>query len=199
VRATTEILGGADEGLLDYYYQLRATGLEEPGTARLLRELLTRHSIPCPESSLRKALAAMYAVTQTNWFVEDDAIATLEQLRSAGIRQGVVSNGSDDENARRLLENGHLDRYFEFVLTSAAFGRRKPDPSIFRAALAQFAARPDEAVMVGNDYDADIAGARAIGMRTIWVTRRVPPAQFHAAPASEAKASRLAQIPALIS
>ena len=198
VRATPEILDAPADGLLDYYYQFRAAGMDEPGTARLLRVLLTKHGISFSESSLERALAAMYAVTQTNWFVEDDAVATLKRLRSAGIRQGVVSNGSDDANARRLLEKGHLDPFFEIVLTSAAFGRRKPDPAIFRAALAQFGAAPHESVMVGDDYGADIAGARGIGMGTIWVTRRVPAAQVDAAPRSEAKASCLAEIPALI-
>ena len=106
VRATAEMLYGSEDGLLQYYYQLRATGLDEPGAAGVLRELLTKRGIAFSELSLKKALAAMYAVTQSNWHLEDDAFPALERLRAAGIRLGVVSNGSDDANARRLLEKG---------------------------------------------------------------------------------------------
>jgi len=198
VRASPEIVFGREDGLLHYYYELRATGLEEPGAAGVLKELLTKRGIPFSEASLTKALGAMYAVTQTNWRLEDDAIPALEKMRTAGIRQGIISNGSDDANARRLLEKGHLERYFESVLTSAAFGRRKPDPSIFQAALAELGARPEESVMVGDSYDADIAGAQAVGMQTIWITRRVR--QLPAAPGMRAqtKVGSLAEIPALV-
>ena len=198
VRASPEIVFGRDDGLLHYYYELRATGLDEPGAAGVLRELLTRREIPFSEASLTKALGAMYAVTQTNWHLEHDAIPALEKVRAAGIRQGIISNGSDDANARRLLEKGDLESYFETVLTSAAFGRRKPDPSIFQAALAEFGVGPEESVMVGDSYEADIAGARAVGMRTIWITRRVR--QLPGAPGlqAETKVGSLAEIPALV-
>jgi HAD superfamily hydrolase (TIGR01549 family) len=198
VRATAEILYGSEDGLLQYYYQLRATGLDEPGTAAVLRELLAKRSIPFSELSLKRALRAMYAVTQSNWHVEDDAIPALQRLSTGGIRLGVVSNGSDDANARRLLEKGHLNPFFELILTSAAFGRRKPDPSIFRAALTRFGVRPQQAVMVGDNYDADIVGGQAIGMKTIWITRRLPPTPVAPAIQPEAKVGTLTEIPALI-
>ena len=198
VRATAEILYGNEDGLLQYYYQLRATGLDEPGTAAVLRELLTKRSIPFSELSLKRALGAMYAVTQSNWHVEEDAIPALQRLRTCGIRLGVVSNGSDDANARRLLEKGHLNPFFELVLTSAAFGRRKPDPSIFHAALTRFGVRPQQAVMVGDNYDADIVGAQGIGMQSIWITRRVPPAPVAPAIQPGATVGTLTEIPALI-
>ena len=198
VQATAEILYGSEDGLLQYYYQLRATGLEEPGAEGVLRELLTKRSIPFSELSLKKALAAMYAVTQSNWHLENDALPALERLRGAGIRLGVVSNGSDDANARRLLEKGHLEPFFDLVLTSAAFGRRKPDPSIFRAALVAFGAAPQQAVMVGDNYDADIVGAQGIGMKTIWITRRVPPPPVAPATRPEAKVGTLTEIPPLL-
>ncbi|HYI75076.1 MAG TPA: HAD family hydrolase, partial [Gaiellaceae bacterium] len=54
---------------------------------------------------------------------------------------------------------------------SKAHGRIKPDPSIFLVALEQLGASPEETVMVGDSYEDDIEGARALGMRAILLDR----------------------------
>ncbi len=179
VEVTPAALLDGSDGLLSHYYRLRGAGLDEPGAGNVLRDLLTRSGKNCPEPILRAALDAMFSITQQNWHLEEDAVSALTAMQARGIRLGAVSNGSDDANAHRLLEKGRLVDFFELVLTSASFGRRKPDPSIFRAALTHFGAEPIEAVMIGNEYEADIVGANAVGMQTIWITRRLPqPATF---------------------
>ena len=81
--------------LLSYYYALRGEGIEEPGTLRVLKDLLRKMDISVPDETAEKALGAMYAVTQTNWRVEREAAATLRILLKRGYRLGAVSNGSD--------------------------------------------------------------------------------------------------------
>ena len=198
VRAKPEAVYRGEDSFLQYYYRLRATGLDEPGAGRVLRELLARRRIVVPESSLRKALQSMYATTQANWHLETDSRRTLEQLRSGGLRLGVVSNGSDDDNARSLLEKAELLDVLEFVLTSAAFGRRKPDPAIFRAALHHFEVAPALSAMVGDNYEADIVGANRVGMSTVWITRRIAEPATLPQMQPTAKVSTLAEIPALL-
>ena len=111
-------------------------------------------------------------VTQTNWQVERDAAATLRTLQRRGYRLGAVSNGSDDWNALELLERGRL----RSVL------RDGPDLGSARSAQAGSkhlpgGARPlprgsaELAVMIGDSYEADILGAGALGIRTIWITK----------------------------
>ena len=46
---------------------------------------------------------------------------------------------------------------------------KKPDPEIFRRALGALKIRPEEAVFVGDNPESDIAGAKAVGMKTIWM------------------------------
>jgi HAD superfamily hydrolase (TIGR01509 family) len=173
VQSTGRTLYGQYDSLFGYYYALCRNGIEEPGMARILSALLTSQGIFLPEESLRAALAAMYSVTQTNWHPEEDALPTLESLRERGVRLGVISNGADDPNARQLLAKGGLAPCFEFVLTSAAFGTRKPDAAIFRAALEHFHIAAEHAVMIGDTYEDDILGAVGIGMNAVWITRRV--------------------------
>lgn len=173
VAAAGSDLFGRRETLFHHYYNLRENDLDEPGIGNILKRALEADKIPISDEVLKTALRAMYAVTQANWYAEDDALQTVQTLQRRGFRLGVISNGADDENTYMLLEKAGLRSYFEFVLSSAAFGRRKPDPDIFRAALNYFDMPPEEAVMVGDTLEADIAGANQLGIFTIWVTRRV--------------------------
>lgn len=97
----------------------------------------------------------------------DDARATLERLRGAGHRLGVISNWDDTLEAI-LGRRGLLD-LFEIVAVSTALGVAKPDGRIFRAALDAADVAPSLAVHVGDEPVADGQGARAAGIRPILV------------------------------
>jgi len=96
----------------------------------------------------------------------------LEELRGR-VRLAVCSNFSHSQTALAVLEAAGLRWHFDAVLVSDAVGFRKPRPEIFRATLG---AAPEETLHVGDSLSADIAGAAALGMRTAWLTRRVPKA-----------------------
>jgi putative hydrolase of the HAD superfamily len=198
VSASAAQIYGEHETLFDYYYALRQNDLDEPGIAPVLRGLLSRRNIVVPEAGLRAALRSMYAVTQANWYIEDDAVPTLETLKERGLRLGAISNGADDENTQTLINRTGIRPYFEFIISSAAFGKRKPHPGIFRVALDHLQAPPEQTVMVGDTYEADIVGAHDMGMHSIWVTRRVrkSPARMEVRP--DAVVARLGEIPALL-
>ena len=51
------------------------------------------------------------------------------------------------------------------------FGRTKPHPEIFRHALALLGVEPEEAAMIGDSYEDDIEGARALGMKAFLLDR----------------------------
>jgi HAD superfamily hydrolase (TIGR01549 family) len=79
----------------------------------------------------------------------------------------VVSNNLFDEQMEKLTLCG-LAPFVHALIVSERVGVSKPDPAIFTAALERLACRADEAVMVGDSWTADIAGARAAGIRPIW-------------------------------
>ena len=102
-----------------------------------------------------------------NFFLYDDALPTLAEMRRHGLRVGLISNGQRD--LEEFARHHELD--VDVACGSWMHGRIKPHPSIFEAALAALGVDVDEAVMVGDSYRDDIAGARALGMRAILVDR----------------------------
>jgi HAD superfamily hydrolase (TIGR01549 family) len=89
-------------------------------------------------------------------------------------RVGIVSNNLLDEQQEKLRACA-LDGFIDALVVSEEVGVSKPDPAIFRVALERLACAPEDAVMVGDSWSADIAGARAAGIRAVWFNpRRVP-------------------------
>lgn len=89
---------------------------------------------------------------------------------------GIVTNNLTAEQEDKLRHCG-MAEFIDFMVTSEAAGVTKPDPAIFRQALDRAGCRPEEAVMVGDSWEADIRGALAAGIGAIWFnrTRRQPP------------------------
>ncbi|KAF0108860.1 MAG: phosphatase of the haloacid dehalogenase (HAD)-like hydrolase family [Anaerolineaceae bacterium] len=156
-----------------YYAQYMPTDTTERTAFSVLREILAEKGYRnVPDPILRAALDALYAVTNRNWYAEEDALPTLAALRDAGYRLGLISNTSDDAHVQDLVDRNGFRPYFESVTTSAGLGIRKPDRRIFQAALDHFRVPPAAAAMVGDMLEADVLGANGMGMYSIWITRR---------------------------
>ena len=104
------------------------------------------------------------------WEVYDDVAPALEMLRHRGLRLGVVSNW--DNRLPRLMKGLQLDRCFEFVLTSAEAGCKKPFPAIFEQAVARIGFDVAEIVYVGDSVDHDVLGARGAGLVPVQIVRK---------------------------
>jgi HAD superfamily hydrolase (TIGR01549 family) len=102
-----------------------------------------------------------------NFSLYEDALPVLEVLRRQNIKVGLISNGQRDLD--EFTAHHQLD--VDAVVGSKAHGRVKPHASIFVAALRALDVSPDEAAMVGDSYEDDIEGARALGIRAILLDR----------------------------
>ena len=98
-----------------------------------------------------------------------ESAEVLEALARRGIPLGVISNAS--HGILGDLDRNGIRRFFEHVIYSQSVGVAKPDAKIFREALARFRVAPDRAWHVGDNVEADIVGARAVGIRPILVDR----------------------------
>jgi putative hydrolase of the HAD superfamily len=102
-----------------------------------------------------------------NFSLYEDALPALDALRRHEIKVGLISNGQRDLDEFTAHHRLHVDA----VVGSKAHGRVKPHASIFVAALRALEVSPDEAAMVGDSYEDDIEGARALGIRAILLDR----------------------------
>ena len=102
-----------------------------------------------------------------NFSLYEDALPVLAELRRHRLRIGLVSNGQRDLDEFAL----HHALDVDVAVGSKRHGRIKPHPSIFEAALAALEVDAAETAMVGDSYEDDIVGARALGIRAIFLDR----------------------------
>ena len=95
------------------------------------------------------------------------AIEALHTLRERGHRLGLLTNGCSAFQRRKLLRF-ELEPLFELILVEGELGYGKPDRRVFQRALAHFGSAPAETCMIGDNLEADIGGAQALGMLGVW-------------------------------
>jgi putative hydrolase of the HAD superfamily len=93
----------------------------------------------------------------------------LDELRELGVARVVVSNW--DVSLRAVLDETGLAPLLDGLVISAEVGASKPDPAIFARALAVAGVSAGEALHVGDTAAADLAGARAAGIRALHLDR----------------------------
>jgi FMN phosphatase YigB (HAD superfamily) len=96
--------------------------------------------------------------------------AALSSLQDAGIALGVISNRSQPY-ADELVDLG-LAPYFTYSLAAGEIDSWKPDPGIFLHACQHVKVQPDQAAYVGDNYFADVIGARRAGLTPVLLDPR---------------------------
>jgi putative hydrolase of the HAD superfamily len=102
-----------------------------------------------------------------NFDLYDDALPVLDELRSYGLKLGLVSNTGRDLDV--FIEHHGIE--VDAALASRAHGITKPDPTIFRAVLDRLGVEPGEAAMIGDSIEDDVEGARGLGMQAFLLDR----------------------------
>jgi HAD superfamily hydrolase (TIGR01549 family) len=95
------------------------------------------------------------------------ALEVLRRLQASGHRLGLLTNGCA-RFQRRKLARFELEGLFELILIEGELGYGKPDARVFAAALAHFGVFGGDVWMIGDNLDADIAGAQALGISGVW-------------------------------
>ncbi|WP_338673880.1 HAD family hydrolase [Streptomyces sp. SCSIO 30461] len=132
----------------------------------VITKALTRLGISRPYAA---AAATRAAYTDPSmWSLYPQALSVLDQLTALGWKHVLLSNHVPELPA--LLSALGVDTRFQAVINSAASGYEKPHPQAFRLAK-EAASSARRLVMIGDNPEADVAGARHAGIDAIWVRR----------------------------
>ncbi len=128
-----------------------------------------------PDEALVSETASAYKLAYLGARRAMAGAAALLPLVKARARVGIVSNNLLDEQREKLRECG-LEPFVDALVVSEELGVSKPDPRMFEVALERVGAAAGDTVMLGDSWVADVAGARACGIRAIWFNRHGTPA-----------------------
>ncbi|MBO9997631.1 MAG: HAD family hydrolase [Cyanobacteria bacterium SID2] len=111
-----------------------------------------------------------YFASADPWFIYPDVFPTLTYWKQQGVELGAISNF--DSRLYAVLDALDLSPFFSSVTISTHVGAAKPESEIFERALAAHDCPPEAAWHVGDSYRDDYEGARAAGLRGIWLDRK---------------------------
>lgn len=102
-----------------------------------------------------------------------DTLELLDYLKGRSYPMHLITNGFENTQHAKIRNSG-IDGYFTHVVTSEKAGIMKPHEGIFRFAMELAGTTPEKSIMVGDTLDADISGARNVGMDTAYFNPEVP-------------------------
>jgi len=118
-------------------------------------------------SATVSGLVDSYLSTFAQFAVEmDGATRVLEQLKNRGFKLGIVTNGRTALQTSVIQRLG-FDSFTDGIAISEQVGAKKPDGRIFRHALHLVGGVAGSTIMIGDDFEADVRGAHAAGIRSV--------------------------------
>ena len=119
-------------------------------------------------------LAHMNGLASCIEFPEDNK-KTLEYIKEKGYRLAIVSNFDYAPTAYMILERYKIRNLFEQIVISEEVGWRKPNHIIFETVINKLEIGPEDALFVGDNFQADVVGSKAVGMDAAWINRKNQP------------------------
>ena len=190
------VAGGVDALVAESYQERR---MEELDLALVFRETLSGVGFDLPDDVMAHVIQLDHSAYSNSMAVEPEVLGTLEELRRAGYRMGVVSNVSLLPDLMRAdIDRLGIGPLLDAAVFSSEVGLRKPDPRIFTEALDRLGVGPAETAFVGDRLLDDVGGAQAMGMRTVQTTqyRKEDEGEGEAVP--DAVISHLRELPAVL-
>ena len=123
-------------------------------------------------------------------FLFPDTVSCLDKL-SKEFDLALLTNGLS-ELQRKKIDAAGIGRYFKEIIIAGEIGFGKPDIRIFQLTLSRLKLQPEQAWMVGDNLRRDLEGAKALGIKTIWLNRDGKPGDADIVP--DIEITNLAQL-----
>jgi putative hydrolase of the HAD superfamily len=161
-RAPDELVEAYDEAFYERFVSMEPAPVR--GAMRAVVERAHEDGYPVGEPNVDEMVATLSRAEYAGTRVSEGVPALLDRLDAAGCRLGVLTNGLPEWQTGKLDTHG-LTARFEAVVTSYGAGAHKPDAAIFEEAAERIQA--DRHVMIGDDFEPDVQGARDAGWTAI--------------------------------
>lgn len=133
------------------------------------RRLFTELGEETPEKVVEDAVEGYARAYRESWCPVPGAGELLREVNGQA-KVAVVTNNLVEEQRKKLDALG-FSSYVDALVTSEEVGVAKPEPGIFHDALERVGCSAEEVVMVGDSWASDVLGARAAGIRAVWLNR----------------------------
>lgn len=154
----------------DFYLR---QGLIELDVTNYLKPLLSDYSIELNRQAYVALMDCFYSVYKAEVVVSPAVLPLLKELKNRGIQLAVISNCIlFDEIYESVFENVGLAPYIDKFVFSYSRCIRKPDHRLFLEVLEYFQVAPENCLMFGDSYTADMQPAQALGMQTLWLDNK---------------------------
>ena len=143
----------------------------------VLADLFRANGITDNADALGLNAAQVFRIASTEYIrLYDHVLEALTALRKAGFRLWLLSNAQHAFTAYELRLLG-LGPQFDGLYLSSDYQCRKPDIRFFRALMDEQRLDPARTLMIGNDRETDIAGAKNAGLSTLYMHTNLTPAE----------------------
>lgn len=122
------------------------------------------------ETAALEAAETFHQLCRETYRLYDDVEGLAAAARGADIALALITNGAPDDQRDKLRTLG-IDDWFGAIVISGELGVGKPDPAVFRLALEGLGVEAGAAWHVGDLLGADVAGANAAGVGSVWLNR----------------------------
>lgn len=123
------------------------------------------------DALVRAYMRRYFEIIPTKQKLMPHVVETLEYLRDRRYRLFILSNGFRELQEHKMQSAG-IDRYFDKVILSDDLKVNKPRAEIFHFALSATQSELCDSLMIGDNFDADIAGAAGVGMDQVFYNHR---------------------------
>jgi putative hydrolase of the HAD superfamily len=158
----------------DKLYAKADVNLEEPHfnvrVSETLKSLGYNYDVSSP---IVAAATAEFCEEFITFVYLDENTEKLLRILHGKYKLGIISNFAIPECVDKLLKTHGLDKLFDAIVVSGAVNKRKPSPEVFERTLETLGVSASETVFVGDTLDADIEGAKAVGMKAVYIERRI--------------------------
>ena len=155
----------------DKYWALYHNKLASKEQIRIGRFHDTLKAFGVNDAVLAESIAQSYiSISPRMTALFPDAIDVLKYLQSKYALH-LITNGFAEVQWIKLEHSG-LKPFFEHIIVSEEVGTQKPDKAIFEIAMDRASTHADECIMIGDNYNTDIVGARKAGMDQVFFNPR---------------------------